>query len=232
MANMIDPLDDQLPARLAWRLAQPLPGRDAHRQLAAELAYGRHFGPPASDARPASVLVCLYPQAGQWYIPLTMRPTHMLDHAGQVSLPGGTNEACETAEQCALREYQEELGADTEQLIVLGRLTSIYVFASNFHVTPCVAIAPRTPKFDPNPHEVARVLELAVALLIDPRRRSTHVIERRGYRFATRNIRCGDDRIWGATAMILAETARVIAESLDADFPGDPGDRPPRPRSA
>ena len=68
-----------------------------------------------------------------------------------------------------MREYQEELGADTEQLIVLGRLTSIYVFASNFYVTPCVAIAPRTPKFDPNPHEVARVLELAVALLIDPR---------------------------------------------------------------
>ncbi len=213
---MIDPLHDQLPARLARRLAEPLPGRAAHRQLTAELAYGRHFGPPASDARRASVLVCLFPRDGQWSIPLTLRPAHMLDHAGQISLPGGTTERCESVEECALREYREELGAHDPPLIVLGQLTSLYVFASNFFVTPCVAAASRVPDWDPNPREVERVVELPMSVLLDPARLAQHVLQRRGYCFATRHIQCGDDLIWGATGMILMEMAQVVEQAAAA----------------
>ncbi len=193
---MIDPLHDQLPARVAQRLAQPLPGRVAHRQMTAELAYGRHFGPPSYDAREAAVLVCFFPRRGGWHIPLMLRPAHMLDHAGQISLPGGTSEACETVEQCALREYREELGANGEPPAVLGRLTPLYVFASNFIVTPCVAAAAAPPQWNPNPREVARLIELPLDVLMDPGQRAVHVMQRRGYRFATRHLQCGADRIW------------------------------------
>ncbi len=212
---MIDPLHDQLPLRLARRLREPLPGRRAHRRMRAELAYGRHFGPPASDARQAAVLVCLVPRGIHWHIPLTLRPAHMVDHAGQISLPGGTSEEGETLRQCALREYGEELGADESKLTVLGQLSPLYVFASNFFVTPWMAVVDAAPCWHPNPHEVQRVLELPLSTLLDPGQHAVHLLHRRGYHFASRHIQCGEDRIWGATGMILMEVAQVVRDALD-----------------
>jgi 8-oxo-dGTP pyrophosphatase MutT (NUDIX family) len=211
---MVDPLHDQLPSRVAERLRQPLPGRRAHRRLGAGLSYGRHAGPPAFDARAAAVLACLCPGEGQWQIPLTLRPAHMIDHARQISFPGGTCEAGESAESCARREYEEELGADAASLILLGRLTPLYVFASNFLVTPCVAVARSRPQWRPNTHEVERVVELPLRVLLDDRHWGTHAIERHGFRFTTRHICCGEDLVWGATGMILAELAAVVADVL------------------
>jgi 8-oxo-dGTP pyrophosphatase MutT (NUDIX family) len=222
---MIDPLGDGLPAMLVRRLCEPLPGPRAQRLLASELAYGRHFGPPLWNARHASVLVLLYPHHHGWCLPLTKRPDHMVDHAGQISLPGGTNECDESAERCALREYAEELGAALESVQVVGRLSPLYVFASNFWVTPCVAVTPECPTFHPNAVEVARLIEMKLPQLWDPAGRSTHVIERRGIRFRARDILCGEDRIWGATGMILAELADVTAEAMGVPYPPAWADR-------
>ncbi len=102
---------------------------------------------------------------------------------------------------------------------MLGRLTPLYVFASNFYVTPCLAVVATTPQWDPNPHEVARVLELPLDRLLDPRQRASHVRQHRGRRFATRHIQCGDDQIWGATGMILMEVAQVVQQAREAERP-------------
>ena len=215
---MLDPLGDQLPARLARRLQRPLPGRTAHRRMVSELAYGRQAGPPAWDVRLAAVLACLYARGGQWHIPLILRSTDMPDHAGQVSLPGGMTEPGETSETCALREYEEELGDSSERLRLLGRLTSLYVPPSNFLVTPCVAVAPTPPRLRPNPREVEQVLTLPLDALLDINRHGTHVLRSRQWQhFETRHIRCGEHLVWGATAMILAEVGAVIAEVQNAD---------------
>jgi 8-oxo-dGTP pyrophosphatase MutT (NUDIX family) len=211
---MIDPLHDALPEKLQRRLRHRLPGAGAQRQLASELAYGRHFGPPAWDARRAAVLIVLYPHAGTWHLPLTERPDHMVDHAGQISLPGGTSECDESPEQCAVREYTEELGVPGGAVQLVGRLSPLYVFASNFWVVPCVAVAAQRPVFQPNAREVARVIELPLPRLWDPQGRSWHVIARRGMRFRAPDIVWGADRIWGATGMILAELSAVSAEAL------------------
>jgi 8-oxo-dGTP pyrophosphatase MutT (NUDIX family) len=180
-----------------------------------ELAYGRHYGPPAWNARLAAVLLLLYMDRGQWRVPLTMRPDHMVDHAGQISFPGGMHECGETAEACAVREYEEELGPTMDALSILGRLTPVYVFASNFWVTPCVATVVRRPSFRPNPDEVARLLEYDLTSILDPARRAKQVIRRSGIEFTTLHMRCGEDRIWGATGMILAEFAQVVADAIN-----------------
>ena len=138
----------------------------------------------------------------------------MPSHAGQVSFPGGEIEAGEAIEEAALRECREELGDVGGAVTVLGRLSQVYVFASNFLVTPCVAWSPVRPDFQPNAAEVANLLEPAVVDLLDPRHRAHHTIERRGVRFRAPHFAHEHYKIWGATSLMLAELLTVIGEGV------------------
>jgi 8-oxo-dGTP pyrophosphatase MutT (NUDIX family) len=208
------PLDEpdiaDMTERLATAIARGLPGRAAHREMAHRLAYGRHHGPVPDDARRAAVLVALHRTAAGWSIPAIVRPETMKAHAGQVSLPGGLIEAGETAAQTALREFEEELGAATGDLEVLGQLTPIYVFVSGFEVTPLVAVSREPLVFQPNAHEVAAVVELPLVELCDPARRGHHAIERRGLRFTVPHFAVAGQQVWGATSLILAEFVALL----------------------
>jgi 8-oxo-dGTP pyrophosphatase MutT (NUDIX family) len=203
-------LNPQLPAQLSARLEQPLPGWSAQARYQPELSFGRHRGPAPAGARPAAVLVLLYPRGAEWHVPLILRPIHMPDHAGQVSLPGGVIEPGESSRDAALREYEEELGAAGEGLEILGQLTPLYLFASNFQITPWVAAAAAAPRWEPSPREVERLLEIPLSHLADPR--NTGQIERRqrGLAFHAPCFLWENQRIWGATSMILAELVATI----------------------
>src|SRR5438309_10027458 len=108
----LDPFcGDDLPRRLARRLERPLPGRQAMSRFAPALSYGRHYGPVPHDARPAAVLLLLYPHQGARHVPLTVRPDTMAAHAGQVGLAGGVMEPGERTADCARRQHGAELGA-------------------------------------------------------------------------------------------------------------------------
>lgn len=148
-------MNEQLLPWLAARLAQPLPGPMVGSRFEPHPRPWRHYDVAPPDARTAAVLVLFYPHKGQWHLPLTLRPAHMVDHAAQVSLPGGAIEPGETAAQAAIREFHEELGGDGQPVNVLGLLSPHYVQASNYLVTPCVAathgrgwcpIRPKWPK--------------------------------------------------------------------------------------
>lgn len=180
-----------------------------------ELCYGRQRGPATVDARPAAVLILFYPYQQQWYIPLTLRPNYLQDHAGQVSFPGGAREPGETAEQCALREFQEELGVAPETVRIVGRLPASFIYASGFCVEPFVAVAATRPDFDPNPDEVAELLETPVAHLISRDHDGWHEIQRRGLKFRTPHITFQGHRIWGATGIMLGELIEVLQEATD-----------------
>jgi 8-oxo-dGTP pyrophosphatase MutT (NUDIX family) len=181
-------------------------------RFAPELSYGRHYGPAPLDAKAAAVLLLCYPREGVWHIPLTVRPETMAEHAGQVSLPGGVIEPGESSAACALREYEEELGAPRERLELVGQLTPILVFVSNFHVTPWVAAAGEPPAFSPSAAEVAEVIELPLAALFDQARVGSHLITRRALRFRAPHWAIAGREVWGATSMILAELAAVLAD--------------------
>jgi 8-oxo-dGTP pyrophosphatase MutT (NUDIX family) len=151
------------------------------------------------------VLILLYRHEGVWKIPFTLRPQHLAAHAGQVSFPGGSEEAGETSEQCALREWTEELGPPQTQFEWLGQLPQLYVFNSNFRVTPCLAFSSRRPAFAASPAEVERVLEVPLAHLCDPGNAGAHWIRHGAVAFRTPHIAFRQDRIWGATAIMLGE---------------------------
>jgi len=155
-------------------------------------------------------VVLLYPHREQWYIPLTQRPTHLKHHAGQVSLPGGSLEGDETASHAALRELDEELAVPPAEVSILGELSPLYLYASGFLVTPFVATTPGRPEMVPSPDKVAELLEVPVQELLDQKIPSIHLYNRRGIRFTAPHFSWERHRIWGATAMILAELLSVV----------------------
>lgn len=211
--------DVDLPTALADYLARGfLPGPEAQRQLEPGLCFGRHLGPPSHRAKPAAVVALLYPTAQGWHLPLIVRPTTLRGHAGQICLPGGVVEPGESSAAAALREMEEELGIDRRGARLLGRLSPIYVFVSEFQVSPWVAAAAERPSFRPSSYEVGELIELPLTVLLGPDSRGVHRRRQRGIELMAPHFLWGRHRIWGATAMILSELASVVREAGSVHF--------------
>jgi 8-oxo-dGTP pyrophosphatase MutT (NUDIX family) len=209
-------MDDRLPQLLAARLERPLPGRAAQREFEPELSYGRHYAPAPAETRAAAVIALLYPSDDGWLLPLIVRPQTMTDHAGQVSLPGGMIDQGESPASAATRELEEELGVDRHSVRIVGQLSPIYLFVSNFSVQAWVGFLGQRPRLTPNPHEVAELLETPLAHLVDKTNYGRHARDFNGLQFGVPHIRFKTHYVWGATAMILAELIAMVRELEDA----------------
>ncbi|MEZ6137190.1 MAG: CoA pyrophosphatase [Pirellulaceae bacterium] len=194
-----------------------------------DLSFGRHFGPPLPTARPAAVMALIEtvsPNWSEWNIPLTVRALHLPSHPGQISLPGGQVECDESPQQAAEREFCEELGLPAFPGNVIGSLQPLYVYNSDFLVTPHVALSSHLGDLVPCEQEVSRVVRLPLGVLLssvqanDSNTRAT--FQRGAVAWTARVIDVGEDRIWGATAIILGELSAVIAQALNysAEIPG------------
>lgn len=174
------------------------------------LTFGRHFGRPAWDARLASVLVLFYNDRGTISIPFTVRPESLREHGGQVSLPGGMQEAGESSQDAAVREFREELGCSSDRLQILGQLSPIYVYNSNFYVTPWVAWSDDALCFTPNPAEVETAFSIPATELIRQENYEAFTVTRGAISFQAPAIRWQGFRIWGATSVILGELISML----------------------
>jgi 8-oxo-dGTP pyrophosphatase MutT (NUDIX family) len=200
---------DDLPSRLAEVLRSPRERGNAAPQMSPELSYGRHAGPPPATAIAAAVMLLLYPRNGRWHIPLTQRPAGLPRHGGQISLPGGRVERGESPEAAAKRELVEELGI-SEPISLLGRLPDRYVYASDYVITPHVAAIDHRPHWIPDAREVERVVEMPVDVLFDATAVDRMTVERGPLVFHAPCYTASGVRIWGATAVILAELADAV----------------------
>ncbi|NLC24106.1 MAG: CoA pyrophosphatase [Oxalobacter sp.] len=154
---------------------------------------------------PAAVLVPLIAKADDdLWVMLTRRAAHLHDHAGQVSFPGGRVDLTDSSRiETALREMEEEVGVEREQIEILGTLPE-YRTGSGYSVTPVVAIVrpPFTIRIDPM--EVAEVFEVPFSFLMtgtNYQRRSAE-LPNIGLR-TIYTVPYGDHMIWGATAGML-----------------------------
>ena len=94
--------------------------------------------------RRAAVAITLLRGAGdETALPLFLRHSGLVRHAGQMGLPGGRLEDGEDASQAALRELEEELGLAAAQESVLGLLDD-FETRSGFVITPVVVWADAT----------------------------------------------------------------------------------------
>ena len=192
--------DERWLERLSARLAQPRSIGPVEARFGSQPAGQRRYDAPPEGARAAAVLALLYPHHGQWHLPLTLRPSHMADHAGQISLPGGAIEPGETSPQAALREFHEELGGDDCPIWLLGRLSPLYVHHSNFQITPWVGFSRQRPEMRPNPAEVEQLLEIPLAHLLDPANLGSHQRWRDGRPYTAPHFTWQTHRIWARPA--------------------------------
>ncbi len=193
-------------------LLKPLPGLAAQLKLAPEYRVESLRAVSPIDARAAGVLILLYLHAGEWHFPLMKRTEDGLVHSGQISLPGGSQEAGESLRETALREACEEIGvACADGVEVIGQLSTIYIPPSNFLVTPTVGVAVERPEFRCDPREVAELIEVPLSALFDRDVMKREAWSLRGLTVEVPFYQIGPYKVWGATAMILSEFSMVLA---------------------
>lgn len=165
--------------------------------------------------RAGAVLLLCYPQGDDVLLPLTRRSEELATHPGQVSLPGGSIDPADDGPvAAALREASEEIGLDSRAVAVWGTLEQVYIPPSNFWIRPVVAVMPAAPRLLINPAEVAEVLTISLAQLLDP---ATLVVEQWSWpegEFLVPFYAVGGHKVWGATAMVLSELAARLRRAL------------------
>ncbi len=198
--------------RVRAAMRGPLPGPRAQITMAPR---PRPFGPPPGvEPRQAGVLLLLYLVRGVLHLVLTVRTSVLDHHSGQISLPGGGWEEGDASLQgTALRETREEIGIATGGLELLGSLTPLYIPPSNNIIHPFVAYAPQRPAFHPDPREVAELLEVPLHLLLDPATQREEDWTWRGAALHVPFYAVGQHKVWGATAIVLAEFLALFARS-------------------
>jgi 8-oxo-dGTP pyrophosphatase MutT (NUDIX family) len=195
---------------LRERLAEPLPGAEAHLKMASRSRL-RMAMQPNERTRRSAVLIVFYPYQNSIYLPLILRPQYDGVHAGQMAFPGGRMERSdENLIRTALREAQEEVGIRVTDVKVLGKLTEIYIPPSNFYVQPVVGILPYRPDFYPDPREVEHVVEVSLEELMDETIIGENAIEIKGVVIDAPFYRIQGFKVWGATAMMISELLTVI----------------------
>jgi len=155
------------------------------------------------EIRPAAVLVPVVNRESGLTVLFTRRASHLNDHAGQISFPGGRSEPGDAgAAETALREAAEEIGLVAARVEVLGKLPE-YVTVTGYRVTPVVGLV--TPPLDLrlDEFEVAEAFEVPLEFLLDPANQLRNGIVHEGRERHYYAIPYRQYYIWGATAGML-----------------------------
>lgn len=161
-------------------------------------------------ARPSAVLIALDASAEPSVI-LTQRAQHLRHHAGQISFPGGRIEAGESAAETALREASEEIGLAPKSVEIMGYLPGV-VTTAGFHIAPVLGRLETIPALMPDPGEVDRILIEPIRPLLDPANHLSVQREHQGTRYRSWTIRHEHEFIWGATARLIVQWARLLGD--------------------
>ena len=142
----------------------------------------------------------------------TRRAAHLKAHSGQVSFPGGRVSGEDASpEATALRETSEEIGLPAARIELLGRLPD-YHTRTGFRITPVVGLVTPPLALVPEANEVDEIFEVPLDFLLDPRNHKRESREWQGERRWFFAIPYRTHYIWGATAGMLVNLYRHLAQ--------------------
>ncbi len=196
-----------------------LPGDDFHFTMAPleRLQELKLRASEMSTAKEAAVLCLFYPSfSEETHFILILRKTYKGVHSAQVGFPGGKVENCDLSlEHTALRETEEEVGVGRHGVLVLKKMTEVYIPPSNFFVHPFVGITHQTPLFIPQEDEVEAIIEVPLLEFLSEEAR---IIQRLSTSYAkdieVPAFQLQGHVVWGATAMMLNEVRELLQKVM------------------
>jgi len=166
-----------------------------------------------SSLSPAAVLVLVYLKDREYHVLLNKRSDSVDQHRGEIAFPGGAMDPRdESIRETALRETYEEMGIDPRDVRLLGELDDVPTI-SNYLINPFVGTVQYPYCFNPNPDEVAEVIEVPLCHLMD---RANHRIETKVQNSRlTHGVSYGYQGVFvfGATARILTRLLEIVQEA-------------------
>jgi 8-oxo-dGTP pyrophosphatase MutT (NUDIX family) len=158
----------------------------------------------------AAVLVPLFKKGGDCHVIFTKRTDTVRYHKGEISFPGGVyDEGDLELKRTALREAFEEIGLKENDVQIIGVLDDI-VTITQFIVTPFVGLLPYPYPFKLSSIEIAELIEVPMAALLDEDCFSETEIIRGTGKEVVQAYQYGKHVIWGATARILKQFLDLI----------------------
>ncbi len=164
------------------------------------------------DAVKAAVLFPLVQRPAGVHVLFTRRATHLNNHGGQISFPGGRIELTDSdAVAAALRETHEEIGVPPEFIRPLAAHPS-FLTASCYTMKPIIGVMLPGFTIRPDRSEVAEVFEVPLSVLMDTRLHRLHQapLPGGGHRVYF-SITWGPYFIWGATAALIRNFYHFLA---------------------
>jgi 8-oxo-dGTP pyrophosphatase MutT (NUDIX family) len=164
--------------------------------------------PLASDLPMAAVLVPLYEDpANDVRVILTKRPDTMPTHAGHIAFPGGRPQDDDDGPAAtALREAQEEVGINPDEVEVIGFLPAIHTVEFSLLVVPVVGRLNGVPELRPSEREVAMVFQPRLVELAEADRWRFELWQGRRIWF----FDLEGEVLWGATARMVRQLLGLV----------------------
>ncbi len=204
--RLLDPhqLKERLLSPPAWQIEITDENRHV---MAADIIAKRQA---AGKVTRAAVLIPLLLQPNGLSVLLTQRTTHLRDHGGQISFPGGRMDPEDAGpNETALRESEEEIGLERERVEIIGQLPE-YLTVSGYCVTPIIGLVKPQAEYVLDEFEVADIFEVPLSFLMDPANHQVRVwqSEQGSRRFYSMPY---EGRfIWGATAGMLRNLYHLL----------------------
>jgi 8-oxo-dGTP pyrophosphatase MutT (NUDIX family) len=152
--------------------------------------------------RTAAVLVPVIARAEPMVL-FTQRTGHLVDHAAQISFPGGKIDPVDASPvAAALREAEEEIGLDRRFVEPIGYL-DVHITPSGYRIVPTLARVREGFSLSFNRGEVDDAFEVPLAFLMAPQNYKREKAEWNGLITSIYAIPFNDRKIWGVTAGIL-----------------------------
>lgn len=129
-------------------------------------------------------------------------------HNGQIAFPGGKIDldlGDKNTFDATIRETDEEIGLKVSEKNLLKQLNTVYIPPSNFIVDPYLFFIDKSVNYLINEDEVAEIYEIPVYHLLNQNNIATEKFKTKYGLIEAPCYIWHDIKIWGATAMILAE---------------------------